>query len=202
MNRYTFSLTKNQIGKKSIAGVTLIELLVVIVLLGIAITLVGPFTFKQIESSQARNEHLSLKRWLQKQSFYAFTSQSNITIKFDGKAIYSVVDAQISPLEQQLLNNTDLDTVSQVVSNQITNETNAGFNSLDEYLQYDGNQQQQLINPLIPPTHTFEFIFFEPQQLKINHHGYFNTDILTYRLRGVIVELNILDLIEGTPNES
>ncbi|WP_434950896.1 pilus assembly FimT family protein [Shewanella sp. HL-SH4] len=201
MSLFINSLNKNQTVKKGIAGVTLIELLVVIVLLGITITLVGPFTFKQIESSKARNEQLSLQRWLQKQSFYAFTSQSNITIKFDGKAIYSVVEPQTSPLEQQLLNhNANQDTASLVAKNQLTTETNSRFKSIDDFLQFDDNQQD-LTNVLIP-THTFDFIFFEPQQLNINNHGYFDTGILTYRIRGVIVELNVLDLIEGVSNES
>jgi len=205
MRLFSFFANQNQTLKKKISGVTLIELLVVIVLLGLTIILVGPFTLKQIESSKARNEYLSLQRWLQKQSFYAFTSQSNITIKFDGKALYSVVQPLSSQQELRLLsdevnNDPNADVKDKLVNVNLAAQRKDYFNNLDDYLQ-SGNTQVDLSN-IFTPTHTFSFIFFEPQIIKINNHGYFDSDILTYRLRGVSSELNMLDLIEGVSNGS
>lgn len=205
MNQFSILTDKKQTHKKNISGVTLIELLVVIVLLGLTIILVGPFALKQIESSKARNEHLLLQRWLQKQSFYAFTSQSNITIKFDGKAVYSIYQPLASQQELRLLSNEDSDDANADIEGKLAidksaTQSNPNFNNLDDYLQYDSEQQD--LSSVLPPTHIFDFIFFEPQTININNHGYFDTDILTYRLRGVIVELNILDLIEGVSHES
>jgi Tfp pilus assembly protein FimT len=205
MRLFSFFANQNQTLKKKISGVTLIELLVVIVLLGLTIILVGPFTLKQIESSKARNEYLSLQRWLQKQSFYAFTSQSNITIKFDGKALYSVVQPLSSQQELRLLsdevnNVPNADVKDKLVNVNLAAQRKDYFNNLDDYLQ-SGNTQVDLSN-IFTPTHTFSFIFFEPQIIKINNHGYFDSDILTYRLRGVSSELNMLDLIEGVSNGS
>jgi len=205
MRLFSFFANQNQTLKKKTSGVTLIELLVVIVLLGLTIILVGPFTLKQIESSKARNEYLSLQRWLQKQSFYAFTSQSNITIKFDGKALYSVVQPLSSQQELRLLsdevnNDPNADVKDKLVNVNLAAQRKDYFNNLDDYLQ-SGNTQVDLSN-IFTPTHTFSFIFFEPQIIKINNHGYFDSDILTYRLRGVSSELNMLDLIEGVSNGS
>ena len=71
------------------SGFTLIELLIVIVLLGMAIALVGPLTIEQVENSRARNEQQKLQRWLQQQSFVAFSRQQHAEFLFDGKAIYT-----------------------------------------------------------------------------------------------------------------
>ena len=159
MSLSSIFINKNQSIRKNISGVTLIELLVVIVLLGLTIILVGPFTINQIESSKARNEYLSLQRWLQKQSFYAFTSQSNITIKFDGKAVYSVVQPLASPQELILLSNNDAttDIEDKLIGDNYVTPSNNHFNNLDDYLQ-DGSKQESLGNVLMP-THTFSFIF-------------------------------------------
>lgn len=78
-------------------GFTLIELLIVIVLLGMAIALVGPLTIEQVENSRARNEQQSLQRWLQQQSFTAFSRQQPARFWFDGKAIYTAAASQAEP---------------------------------------------------------------------------------------------------------
>lgn len=83
-------------------GFTLIELLIVIVLLGMAIALVGPLTIEQVENSRARNEQQKLVRWLQQQSFVAFSRQQHAEFLFDGKAIYT---APAQPGEAEIIVN-------------------------------------------------------------------------------------------------
>ncbi|WP_052748934.1 pilus assembly FimT family protein [Arsukibacterium ikkense] len=78
-------------------GFTLIELLIVIVLLGMAIALVGPLTIEQVENSRARNEQQSLQRWLQQQSFTAFSRQQPAEFWLDGKAIFTATAPQAEP---------------------------------------------------------------------------------------------------------
>lgn len=72
------------------AGVTLIELLVVLVIMGVLLTLVGPFTVDMVDKGKARNEQLELVRWLKSQSFKAFNRNQAMQFKMDDSSITRV----------------------------------------------------------------------------------------------------------------
>lgn len=189
---YTSSLYK---------GVTLIELLVVIVLLGIAIALVGPFTMKQIDSSKARNEQLQLQRWMQKQSFQAFTSDSPIYLKFEGKAIYRSLLPGSALYQQEFLTEQDNGAYRSGYEGATQqSETAPQFNSFDDFLMYN-NESEQNAYAKQEATLLFESLFFEPQILIINNHGYIDTQSLQYIYRRQKVSLNLTSLLTGTHDE-
>jgi prepilin-type N-terminal cleavage/methylation domain-containing protein len=71
-----------------ITGVTLIELLIVMVLVGLLLSLVGPFTFNLIDSASARNEKMQLIRWVKSESFSSFSQENNRRFKLEGQRIY------------------------------------------------------------------------------------------------------------------
>lgn len=171
---------------KTQSGVTLIELLVVIVLLGIAIALVGPFTMKLIESSQARNEQLLLQRWVQKQALNAFTRDSAILLRFDGKAVYSnlLPDTLSYNGEANEINGVDYGTGYGVNDGHIDG---SGMTmrriDLNVYLADDQRLHSKIINDPEPDI-LFNHLFFEPKLLKINNHGYINVEAFSYHYKG------------------
>lgn len=71
-----------------IAGVTLVELLIVMVLVGLLLSLVGPFTFNLIDSASARNEKMQLIRWVKSESFSSFSKENSKRFKLEGQSIY------------------------------------------------------------------------------------------------------------------
>lgn len=193
-------------------GVTLIELLVVIVLLGVAIALVGPFTMKQVDSAKARNEQLLLQRWLQKQSFSAFTSDSPILLRFDGKAVYRTLLPGTPLYNQEVVGNaqgidgsdygtgygTDYGVSSDPVAG---SEMAPSYTDLNAYLSYDESLTGLNNSDDVVPDILFNHLFFDPQLLKINSHGYINAETFSYHYRGNEVSLNISNLLTGAHDE-
>ncbi|WP_394146916.1 prepilin-type N-terminal cleavage/methylation domain-containing protein [Shewanella atlantica] len=193
---------------KAQSGVTLIELLVVIVLLGVAIALVGPFTMKQVESAKARNEQLLLQRWLQKQSFSAFTSDSPIMLRFDGKAVYRTLFPGTPLYNQEVLgsaqgiDSSDYGTGYGVSYGQDEkSDIGVNFNDLNAYLSYDENITGLNDGDEVEPDIIFNHLFFDPQSLKINSHGYIDAETFSYHYRGTEVSLNISNLLTGAHDE-
>ncbi|GIU46068.1 prepilin-type N-terminal cleavage/methylation domain-containing protein [Shewanella algidipiscicola] len=191
---------------KAQSGVTLIELLVVIVLLGVAIALVGPFTMKQVDSAKARNEQLLLQRWLQRQSFSAFTSDSPIQLRFDGKAVYRTLLPGTPLYNQEVLgsaqgiDSSDHGTgygssFGESYDSVAGNEMAPQFNDLNDYLNHDKYLTSQNNSDYVVPDIIFNHIFFEPQILKINNHGYIKAETLNYHYRGTEVSLNLSNLL-------
>lgn len=200
-SEFTISSTK----LKAQSGVTLIELLVVIVLLGVAIALVGPFTVKQVDSAKARNEQLQLQRWLQKQSFNAFTSESPIFLRFDGKSVFRTLlpgsalynqQLKANNDSQNLVDNADYGTGYGVEYTKPSEPSQPKFETFDDFLNY---QQTAPVrnDKLIEPTLVFEHLFFEPQSLMINNHGYIDVASIEYHYRGAKTSLNLNSLLSG-----
>jgi len=193
---------------KAQSGVTLIELLVVIVLLGVAIALVGPFTMKQVDSAKARNEQLLLQRWLQKQSFSAFTSDSPILLRFDGKAVYRSLLPGTPLYNQEVVGSAQgIDSSDYGTGYGVNYEHAEGgdiapqFTDLNAYLAYEQNPNSLQSSDDADPDIIFNHIFFDPQSLKINSHGYIDAETFTYHYRGTEVSLNISNLLTGTHDE-
>jgi type II secretory pathway pseudopilin PulG len=65
---------------------------VVIVMLGIAISLVGPLTINQVDKFKAKNEELLLQRWIKQASYDAFYSGKAKIFLLDGKSITAQAD--------------------------------------------------------------------------------------------------------------
>lgn len=200
--------TANLSSLKAQSGVTLIELLVVIVLLGVAIALVGPFTMKQIDSAKARNEQLLLQRWLQKQSFSAFTSDSPILLRFDGKAVYRSLLPGTPLYNQEVVGSAQgIDSSDYGTGYGESYEHTEGsdvaqqFTDLNAYLTYDENLTSQNNIDDVEPVIVFNHLFFEPQLLKINSHGYINAETFSYHYRGAEVSLNISNLLTGAHDD-
>jgi len=66
-------------------GFTLIELLVVMAIMSILMGLVGPLALNGLEKAQAREEAMTLKRWLDDLAYRAFLSQQTINLRLSGK---------------------------------------------------------------------------------------------------------------------
>jgi type II secretory pathway pseudopilin PulG len=60
---------------------------VVIVMLGIAISLVGPLTINQVDKFKAKNEELLFQRWIKQASYNAFYLEKTEVYLLDGKSI-------------------------------------------------------------------------------------------------------------------
>ncbi|QYK00286.1 prepilin-type N-terminal cleavage/methylation domain-containing protein [Shewanella psychrotolerans] len=207
----TIKKTAGRSSLKAQSGVTLIELLVVIVLLGVAIALVGPFTIKQVDSAKARNEQLFLQRWLQKQSFSAFTSDSPILLRFDGKAVYRTLLPGTPLYNQQVVVRTqggsadygigDGSGYGESYDSVVGTKKAPQFNNLNDYLNYDDSLYSQKNSDDAMPALLFDHLFFDPQRLKINRHGYIDAEIFSYHYRGNEVSLNISNLLTGAHDE-
>ncbi|GIU49883.1 hypothetical protein TUM4438_34450 [Shewanella sairae] len=185
----------------------MIELLVAIVLLGVAIALVGPFTVKQVDSAKARNEQLQLQRWIQKQSSNAFTSESPIFLRFDGKAVFRTllpgsslynqeVLGQGSEVEGYATDSADYGTGYGVQYVADDNNGRPAFANFEEFLNYqEGANTGSHVT--VPPTLLFNHLFFEPQTLTVNSHGYIDVQFIEYNYRGVHRIIDINQLLAG-----
>jgi len=82
--------------KKSENGFTLIELMIVMLIVGLLTAMVGPFAINSLEKAQAKQEMLSMKNWLRKISYRAFSTGRSYTVKLSGKeiALYDDNDLQ------------------------------------------------------------------------------------------------------------
>ena len=66
-------------------GFTLIELLVVIAIMSILMGLVGPLALNGLDKAKAREETMTLNRWLDDLAYRAFLSQQTINLRLSGK---------------------------------------------------------------------------------------------------------------------
>lgn len=74
-------------GKIQPRGFTLIELMIVMSIVALLMGMVGPLAINSLEKAQAKQEMLTVKNWLRKVSFRAFTTGKEHVIKFSGKNI-------------------------------------------------------------------------------------------------------------------
>jgi prepilin-type N-terminal cleavage/methylation domain-containing protein len=68
-------------------GFTLIELMIVMSIVALLMGLVGPLAINSLEKAQAKQELLTVKNWLKKISYRAFTTGQTHIVKLAGKNV-------------------------------------------------------------------------------------------------------------------
>lgn len=68
-------------------GFTLIELMIVMSIVALLMAMVGPLAINSLEKAQAKQEMLSVKNWLRKISYRAFTTGQQHVVRLSGKNI-------------------------------------------------------------------------------------------------------------------
>lgn len=72
---------------RAVKGFTLIELLVVLMIVGLLLSLVGPFALEQVDKARAQQEWLQFKREMQSSLFYSFLNKKKLYLHFQGAEI-------------------------------------------------------------------------------------------------------------------
>ncbi len=67
------------------SGFTLIELMVVMSIVALLMTMVGPLAINAVDKANAKQEMLTMKNWLRKISYRAFTTGNSYQLKLAGK---------------------------------------------------------------------------------------------------------------------
>ncbi|WP_085298083.1 prepilin-type N-terminal cleavage/methylation domain-containing protein [Cognaticolwellia mytili] len=89
-------------GKIQPRGFTLIELMIVMSIVALLMGMVGPLAINSLEKAQAKQEMLTVKNWLKKVSFRAFTTGKEHVVKFSGKNIILHLKGEaLSPIENK-----------------------------------------------------------------------------------------------------
>ena len=68
-------------------GFTLIELMIVMTIVALLVGLVGPLAINSLEKAQAKQEMLTVKNWLRKISYRAFTTGQEHIVRLAGKNV-------------------------------------------------------------------------------------------------------------------
>jgi len=68
-------------------GFTLIELMIVMSIVALLMGMVGPLAINSVEKAQAKQEMLTVKNWLRKVSYRAFTTGQVHIVKLSGKNV-------------------------------------------------------------------------------------------------------------------
>ena len=76
---------KNILLKSKYKGFTLIELMVVMSIVALLLTMVGPLAINAVDKANAKQEMLTMKNWLRKISYRAFTTGTAYQLKLAGK---------------------------------------------------------------------------------------------------------------------
>jgi prepilin-type N-terminal cleavage/methylation domain-containing protein len=66
-------------------GFTLIELMIVMAIVSVLITMVGPLAINSLEKAEAKQELLTLKTWIRKISYRAYSVGQSFTLELSGK---------------------------------------------------------------------------------------------------------------------
>jgi prepilin-type N-terminal cleavage/methylation domain-containing protein len=84
------------------SGFTLIELMIVMSIVALLMGMVGPLAINSLEKAQAKQEMLTVKNWLRKVSYRAFTTGTEHIVKLSGKNIILQIkgDAEL-PIENK-----------------------------------------------------------------------------------------------------
>jgi prepilin-type N-terminal cleavage/methylation domain-containing protein len=90
-----------------VTGFTLIELMIVMSIVAILMGLVGPLAINSLEKAQAKQEMLTVKNWLRKVSYRAFSTGQHHIVKFSGKNITLFIKNQ----EDNLIENKNLESL-------------------------------------------------------------------------------------------
>lgn len=90
MDNHNPQVPKN---KSYINGFTLIELMVVMSIVTLLMGMVGPLAINSLEKAKAKEEMLSMKNWLRKISYRAFSTGQQYTVKVSGKNISLYADS-------------------------------------------------------------------------------------------------------------
>lgn len=83
MTYYKNNITKYQ--SKHPLGFTLIEIMIVMSIVALLMTMVGPLAMNSVEKANAKQEMLTMKNWLRKISYRAFTTGNSFQLKLSGK---------------------------------------------------------------------------------------------------------------------
>jgi prepilin-type N-terminal cleavage/methylation domain-containing protein len=85
-------------------GFTLIELMIVMSIVSLLTAIVGPLAINSLDKAQAKQEMLSIKNWLRKVSYRAFTTGQAHTIQLSGKRVILYAGSvENSPIENKTL---------------------------------------------------------------------------------------------------
>jgi prepilin-type N-terminal cleavage/methylation domain-containing protein len=85
-------------------GFTLIELMIVMTIVALLTAMVGPLAMNSVDKAQAKQEMLSIKNWLRKVSYRAFTTGQAHTIQLSGnRVILYAGSLENSPIEDKTL---------------------------------------------------------------------------------------------------
>jgi len=84
-------------------GFTLIELMVVMSIVALLMTMVGPLAINAVDKANAKQEMLTMKNWLRKISYRAFTTGNSYQLKLAGKKaeLFLTLDNNILEGERQ-----------------------------------------------------------------------------------------------------
>jgi prepilin-type N-terminal cleavage/methylation domain-containing protein len=90
--------------KNNLQGFTLIELMIVMTIVSLLMGMVGPLAMNSLEKADAKQEMLSIKNWLRKVSYRAFTTGQTHRIQLSGKRVilYAELDEE-NPIEDKTL---------------------------------------------------------------------------------------------------
>lgn len=88
---------------KKNSGFTLIELMVVMAIVALLLTMVGPLAMNAVDKANAKQEMLTIKNWLRKISYRAFTTGNSYQLKLAGKKAELFINTENNTLidEQQ-----------------------------------------------------------------------------------------------------